>query len=98
MGEHRLVIRVQAVFGVEEDVNTMKLFSCFQIFVQHVSPFGSTPFTVTRGVDENELAGFGANAVKVELLCVARFFADVKERVSTENSIEEGRFAYICTT
>ena len=24
MGEHRLVIRVQAVFGVEEDVNTMK--------------------------------------------------------------------------
>jgi len=27
-----------------------------------------------------------------------RFFADVKERVSTENSIEEGRFAYICTT
>jgi len=24
MGEHRLVVRVQTVFGVEEDVNTMK--------------------------------------------------------------------------
>jgi len=45
------------------------LFPSFQIVVEEVTPLGSAPSTISRRVHNEQAAGVGSDAKKVECLC-----------------------------